>query len=66
MTFLRRHWYDLSAFIGIGILAVLFVFWDDFSVLQRLSIANLAVIFFHFYEEFGFPGGFGKLANTLL
>lgn len=66
MKFLHRHWYDLSAIIGALILAALFVFWGELSVLQRLSIANLAVIFFHFYEEFGFPGGFGTLANTVL
>lgn len=66
MSYLRRHWYDLSAAIGLGILVTLFVFWNDFNVLQRLSIANLAVIFLHFFEEFGIPGGFGKFANTLL
>lgn len=64
--FLRRHWYDLSLLIAFAILAALFAAWDSLSVLQRLSVANLAVIFFHFYEEFGFPGGFGKLANSLL
>ena len=66
MKFLHRHWYNLSVFIGFGILGVLFAYWSEFSVLQRFAIANLAVLFFHFYEEFGFPGGFGKLANTLL
>ncbi|WP_026784900.1 HXXEE domain-containing protein [Pleomorphomonas koreensis] len=65
MKFLHRHWYDLSLFIGLAILGVLALWWDSFSILQRLSIANLAVIFFHFFEEFGFPGGFGKMANTL-
>ncbi len=65
MKFLHRHWYDLSAAVGVAILIVLFAFWGEFSVLQRLSIASLAAIFFHFFEEFGFPGGFGKMANTL-
>lgn len=65
MATLHRHWYNLSAFIGVAILAILGFNWDDLSVLQRLSIANLAVIFFHFFEEFGFPGGFGKMANIL-
>jgi len=66
MKHMRRHWYEISAFIGMTMLALLFILWHEWSVLQRLSIANLAVIFFHFYEEFGFPGGFGKMANTLL
>ena len=65
MKFLHRHWYNLSVFIGLGLLGVLFAYWNEFSILQRLSLANLAVIFFHFFEEFGFPGGFGKMANTL-
>src|SRR5262245_4768377 len=66
MKFLRRHWYDVSAVAGAGVLAALVVFWNDLGVLQRLSIANLAVILFHFIEEFGYPGGFGKPANTVL
>lgn len=65
MNYLRSHWYYFSLAIGIAIFAFLAVFWSEFSVLQRLSIANLAVIFIHFFEEFGYPGGFGKLANTL-
>lgn len=43
-----------------------FILWGEFSLLQRLSIANFAVFMFHVFEEFGFPGGFGKLANTVL
>lgn len=65
MRYLHRHWYNLSAFIGIVIFSLLFVFWNDATTLQKFAIANLGVIFFHFFEEFGFPGGFGKLANTL-
>lgn len=65
MKFLHRHWYDISAVIGVITLAILFVFWDDVSVLQRFAIANFAVLMLHVFEEFGFPGGFGKMANTL-
>lgn len=66
MKFLRRHWYDVSAGIGLATLLLLVSFWNEFSVLQRLSIANFAVLMFHVFEEFGYPGGFGKLANTVL
>lgn len=66
MKFLGRHWYNVSAVIGVGTLAVLAIFWNHFSVLERFAIANFAVFMFHVFEEFGFPGGFGKLANTLL
>ena len=49
-----------------AIFACLALFWNELSVLQRLSLANLGVIFLHFFEEFGFPGGFPKLANAVL
>lgn len=65
MTWLRNNWYFVSAGIGLAILGALATCWSELSVLQRLSTANLAVIFFHFFEEFGYPGGFGKMANTL-
>ncbi|MFN8048845.1 MAG: HXXEE domain-containing protein [Ancrocorticia sp.] len=66
MKFMLRHWYDISLWIAIAIFVSLIVLWGDISVMQRFAIANLGVIFLHFFEEFGFPGGFGKLANTLL
>jgi len=66
MRFLRRHWYDVSVGIVLAIFACLALFWDKLSILQRLSLANLGVLFLHFFEEFGFPGGFSKLANAVL
>lgn len=66
MKFFHRNWYNISFVIGLGVITILSIYWNKFSILQRFAIANLAVLFFHFYEEFGFPGGFGKLANTLL
>lgn len=66
MKFMFRHWYDVSLGIGLLIFVGLLVFWGDLSALQRFAVANLGVIFLHFFEEFGFRGGFGKLANTLL
>jgi hypothetical protein len=66
MKFLRRHWYEVSVGIALVIFACLALFWNNLSVLQRLSLANLGVIFLHFFEEFGFPGGFPKLANAVL
>ena len=64
------HWFAAtlvrsSAVIGVAILALPFACWRDFSVLLRLSIANLAVVFFHFAEEFGVPGGLGEPAIAI-
>jgi len=63
---LRRHWYHVSDGIALALFASLALFWKELSVLQRLSLANLGVIFLHFFEEFGFPGGFPTLANAVL
>lgn len=65
MKFLLRHFYNVSLFIGIIIIIGTILFWKDLSVLQRLAMLNLVVINFHFFEEFGYPGGFPKFANTI-
>ncbi|MBL4953699.1 HXXEE domain-containing protein [Neobacillus sp. YIM B02564] len=65
MKFLLRHFYNISVFIGIAIIICTAIFWSDLNVLQRLALLNLAVLNFHFFEEFGFPGGFPMFANTM-
>lgn len=65
MKFLLRHFYNLSVPIGIIIIIGTIIFWQDINALQRLALLNLAVINFHFFEEFGYPGGFPKFANTM-
>lgn len=65
MKFLLRHFYNISVFIGILLIIFTLIFWEQLDVLQRLAMLNLAVLNFHFFEEFGFPGGFPKFANTM-
>ena len=65
MKFLLRHFYNLSVPIGVIIIIGTIIFWQDINALQRLALINLAVINFHFFEEFGYPGGFPKFANTM-
>ncbi|AMW22458.1 HXXEE domain-containing protein [Staphylococcus haemolyticus] len=65
MKFLLRHFYNLSVPIDIIIIIGTIIFWQDINVLQRLALLNLAIINFHFFEEFGYPGGFPKFANTM-
>lgn len=65
MRFIIRHFYNISAFVG-GICVIFaVVFWQELSPLQRLALLNFVVINFHFFEEFGFPGGFPTFANTM-
>lgn len=63
--FLLRHFYNISLGIGIVVLIGAIIFWKDMSFLQGLAVLNFAVINFHFFEEFGFPGGFPKFCNTI-
>lgn len=65
MRFVLRHFYNISFLIGIITIAGTFVFWKDLSFLQGLALLNFAVINFHFFEEFGFPGGFPMFCNTM-
>ena len=65
MRFLLRHFYNISLFLGIAILLYTWVNWNDLNYLAALGLLNLAVINLHFFEEFGFPGGFPYFANTI-
>jgi hypothetical protein len=65
MKFILRHFYNISFFVGVVLLALTFVFWKDLHYLQALALLNLAVINFHFFEEFGVPGGFPYFANMM-
>lgn len=65
MKKLLRHWYNISLFIGILCILISIYFWNNLNTLQILALLNLAVINFHFFEEFGCPGGFPKFANTI-
>jgi|SRR6218665_203977 len=65
MRFLLRHFYNISVPIGGLILLFTFIYWNDLPYLSALALLNLAVINFHFFEEFGFPGGFPYFANMM-
>lgn len=65
MKFVLRHFYNISVFIGIAIILYTVLNWNSLSYLQALALLNLAVINFHFFEEFGFPGGFPYFANMM-
>lgn len=65
MKFILAHWIKLSAVIGAAVLVFTLASWPHWHYLQALALLNLAVIFFHFFEEFEFPGGFPTFSNTL-
>ena len=52
-------WYKISAFVAGAIAVVLAL--GEWDVRQRMVLASMAVLFLHFYEEFGCPGGFPRM-----
>ncbi|PZP43187.1 MAG: HXXEE domain-containing protein [Pseudopedobacter saltans] len=65
MKYLLRNFYNISFFIGIAIIAYTIFDWNNSHYLSSLALLNLAVINLHFFEEFGFPGGFPYFANMM-
>ena len=65
IKFLLRHFYNISLIIGVISIISAIIFWKDLTLLQGLALLNFAVINFHFFEEFGFPGGFPGFCNTM-
>lgn len=58
-----NNWQKIS--LGLGILfAVCSIFVDD--ILQKLFVLAIAAYFLHFFEEFGFPGGFPAMGMKVL
>ncbi len=56
MKWLTKQWYWISALLGGLFLATLGI--GDFDARSRMVLASMGLIFLHFFEEFGSPGGF--------
>lgn len=58
-TFFLYNWYNISVWIA-GLLAVVLTIgnWDTRN---KMLLGSAVVIFLHFFEEFGFPGGFAPM-----
>lgn len=50
------HWYELAIYIAAGVAMVLALGTWTFE--QRILLLGLCLLHVHFFEEFGFPGGF--------
>lgn len=59
-----NQWAIISLVLGI-ILAVV-TYFGDFDFTQKILLALIVCLFFHFYEEFGFPGGFPYVGMKVL
>lgn len=61
---LVNHWHEVSVFLAaaVAVCAVLFV--ED--PVQKCLFAAVCAMLAHFYEEFGFPGGFPLMGMRVL
>lgn len=59
-NYLIRNWYFISVFVAglIGLALGL----GDWDASQSMILVSMLFIFLHFFEEFGFPGGFAGMA----
>ncbi len=59
-----NHWYDVSVFLA-GLTALLAVFLP-LGTVQKYLLAAIVIMLLHFFEEFGFPGGFPLMGMQAL
>lgn len=59
-----NNWHHISVYLA-GITAVLAVLLP-ISIVQKLLLTSVAILFLHFYEEFGWPGGFPYMGVKVL
>ena len=64
MKKLVNNWHHISVYLA-GITAVLAVLFP-ISMVQKLLLASVSILFLHFYEEFGWPGGFPYMGVKVL
>ena len=59
-----NHWFVCSIYLA-GIVALLAIFLP-LTLTQKMLLASIVFLFLHFYEEFGWPGGFPYMGVKLL
>lgn len=59
-----NNWYNVSVLLAVvSAFVAVFVVAD---IVQRLLWVSIAILFLHFFEEFGFPGGFPLMGVKVL
>ena len=59
-----NNWYNVSVLLALMSALVAIFVADD--IVQRVLWASIAILFLHFFEEFGFPGGFPLMGVRIL
>eukprot|EP00833_Pecoramyces_ruminatium_P010713 jgi/Orpsp1_1/1184745/evm.model.c7180000090821.1 len=64
MKLIINNWYNISVyFSGVAILIALLY---PVNINQKLILASISILFLHFFEKFGFPGGFPWMSVKVL
>lgn len=66
MNLLRKHWYDLGAFLAIAISVYVFINHQAFTNYQRLMWLSLVSLFLHQVEEYRVAGTFPGMVNSIM
>ena len=59
-----NNWHNISVYVAGAIFLIVAFFVDN--QLQMVLLLSAAVLFLHFFEEFGWPGGFPFLAMKVM
>lgn len=59
-----NSWHIVS--LGLAVLTGLLAVFATEETVQRILLASIAILFLHFFEEFGFPGGFPLMGMRVL
>lgn len=66
MRWFLRHWHLVGLVLAVGLVALVAVRRDDWSDLRVLLVLSLAALMLHQVEEYGWPGGFPRMVNTVV
>lgn len=61
---LVNHWHEVSAFLGAAVAVCTILLVEE--PVQKCLLAAIVAMLLHFYEEFGFPGGFPHMGVKVL
>lgn len=64
MRKLINNWHYISVYFA-GVSALVAILGTD-NITQKLLLAAITMMFLHFFEEFGFPGGFPLMGMKVL
>lgn len=59
-----NNWHFISVYLA-GLIALI-IFFVPMSPVQKCLLASIVILFLHFFEEFGYPGGFPLIGMRVM